>query len=177
MKKIRCAIYTRKSAEEGLEQEFNSLDAQREACAAYVASQKAEGWVLLPTVYEDAGLSGGTLERPGLQRLLADIDAGLVDQIVVYKVDRRRLRCLLLVMCTHPFAKKALTLHLARSEGHERYFGCNLMHRKVLASSHQHLMTEAPGLAAGACEPFRHFYHELHRKPHDLCAGAESRVL
>ena len=88
MKKIRCAIYTRKSAEEGLEQEFNSLDAQREACAAYIASHKAEGWVLLPTVYEDAGLSGGTLERPGLQRLLADIDAGLVDQIVVYKVDR-----------------------------------------------------------------------------------------
>ena len=88
MKKIRCAIYTRKSAEEGLEQEFNSLDAQREACAAYVASQKAEGWVLLPTVYEDAGISGGTLERPGLQRLLADIDAGLVDRIVVYKVDR-----------------------------------------------------------------------------------------
>ena len=88
MKKIRCAIYTRKSAEEGLEQEFNSLDAQREACAAYVASQKAEGWVLLPTVYEDAGLSGGTLERPGLQRLLTDIDAGLVEQIVVYKVDR-----------------------------------------------------------------------------------------
>ena len=88
MKKIRCAIYTRKSAEEGLEQEFNSLDAQREACAAYVASQKAEGWVLLPTVYEDAGLSGGTLEHPGLQRLLADIDAGLVEQIVVYKVDR-----------------------------------------------------------------------------------------
>ena len=82
MKKIRCAIYTRKSAEEGLEQEFNSLDAQREACAAYVASQKAEGWVLLPTAYEDAGLSGGTLERPGLQRLLADIDAGLVEQIV-----------------------------------------------------------------------------------------------
>ena len=88
MKKIRSAIYTRKSAEEGLEQEFNSLDAQREACAAYVASHKAEGWVLLPTVYEDAGLSGGTLERPGLQRLLADIDAGLVEQIVVYKVDR-----------------------------------------------------------------------------------------
>ena len=88
MTKIRCAIYTRKSAEEGLEQDFNSLDAQREACAAYVASQKAEGWVLLPTVYEDAGISGGTLERPGLQRLLADIDAGLVEQIVVYKVDR-----------------------------------------------------------------------------------------
>ena len=88
MKKIRCAIYTRKSAEEGLEQEFNSLDAQREAYTAYVASHKAEGWVLLPTVYEDAGSSGGTLERPGLQRLLTDIDAGLVEQIVVYKVDR-----------------------------------------------------------------------------------------
>ena len=72
MKKIRCAIYTRKSAEEGLEQEFNSLDAQREACTVYVASHKAEGWVLLPTVYEDAGSSGGTLERPGLQRLLTD---------------------------------------------------------------------------------------------------------
>ena len=68
-------FYTRKSAEEGLEQEFNSLDAQREACAAYVASQKAEGWVLLPTVYEDAGLSEGTLERPGLQRLLDDDSA------------------------------------------------------------------------------------------------------
>ncbi len=88
MPKVRCAIYTRKSAEEDLEQDFNSLDAQREACAAYVASHKAEGWVLLPTVYEDAGISGGTLERPGLQRLLADIDAGLVEQIVVYKVDR-----------------------------------------------------------------------------------------
>ena len=69
MKKIRCAIYTRKSAEEGLEQEFNSLDAQREACAAYVASQKAEGWVLLPTVYEDAGLSGRNPGAPGPFRL------------------------------------------------------------------------------------------------------------
>ena len=89
MKKIRCAIYTRKSAEEGLEQEFNSLDAQREACAAYVASQKAEGWVLLPTVYEDAGSSR---EEPWSARAYSacstDIDAGLVEQIVVYKVDR-----------------------------------------------------------------------------------------
>ena len=88
MPKIRCAIYTRKSSEEGLEQEFNSLHAQREACAAYVASQKAEGWVLMPTEYDDGGISGGTLERPALQRLLGDIDAGLVDQIVVYKIDR-----------------------------------------------------------------------------------------
>jgi DNA invertase Pin-like site-specific DNA recombinase len=88
MKKIRCAIYTRKSSEEGLEQEFNSLDAQYEACAAYIASQKAEGWVLLPERYDDGGISGGTLERPGLQRLLADIDRGAVDQILVYKIDR-----------------------------------------------------------------------------------------
>jgi DNA invertase Pin-like site-specific DNA recombinase len=88
MPKVRCAIYTRKSSEEGLDQQFNSLHAQREACAAYVASQKAEGWMLLPTEYNDGGLSGGTLERPAMQRLLADVDEGLVDQIVVYKIDR-----------------------------------------------------------------------------------------
>jgi DNA invertase Pin-like site-specific DNA recombinase len=88
MPKIRCAIYTRKSSEEGLEQEFNSLDAQREACAAFVASQKGEGWILLADRYDDGGISGGTLERPALQRLLADIDAGKVDRIIVYKVDR-----------------------------------------------------------------------------------------
>lgn len=88
MKKLRCAIYTRKSSEEGLEQEFNSLDAQREACAAYVASQKHEGWVLLPAHYDDGGLSGGTLERPALQALLRDISADRVDQIIVYKIDR-----------------------------------------------------------------------------------------
>ncbi len=88
MKRVRCAIYTRKSSEEGLEQEFNSLDAQREACAAYVASQKGEGWRLLPDLYDDGGVSGGTLERPGLQRLLADMEADRVDLLVVYKVDR-----------------------------------------------------------------------------------------
>ena len=88
MKKIRCAVYTRKSSEDGLEQEFNSLDAQREACAAYVTSQKQEGWVLLPDAYDDGGLSGGSLERPALQRLLDDIRDGLVDQIIVYKIDR-----------------------------------------------------------------------------------------
>ena len=88
MKKIRCAIYTRKSSEDGLEQEFNSLDAQREACAAYVASQKQEGWVLLPDAYDDGGLSGGSLERPALQRLLDHIRDGRVDQIIVYKIDR-----------------------------------------------------------------------------------------
>jgi DNA invertase Pin-like site-specific DNA recombinase len=85
---IRCAIYTRKSSEDGLEQEFNSLHAQREACASYVASQKGEGWTLLPGHYDDGGISGGTLERPALLRLLVDIDEGRVDQVVVYKVDR-----------------------------------------------------------------------------------------
>jgi len=88
LKKIRCAIYTRNSSEEGLDQEFNSLDAQREACAAYIASQKIEGWVKVPDSYDDGGLSGGTLERPGLQRLMVDIRAGKVDQIIVYKIER-----------------------------------------------------------------------------------------
>ena len=88
IRKLRCAVYTRKSTEEGLEQEFNSLDAQREACEAYVASQKAEGWLLTPDRYDDGGYSGGTLERPALRRLIADIDAKKVDVIVVYKIDR-----------------------------------------------------------------------------------------
>mgnify|MGYP001091743691 CR=1 FL=1 len=88
MKKIRCAIYTRKSSEDGLEQEFNSLDAQREACAAFITSQKNEGWVLVPDAYDDGGLSGGSLERPGLQRLMADMRSGKIDRIVVYKIDR-----------------------------------------------------------------------------------------
>jgi site-specific DNA recombinase len=87
-KKVRCAIYTRKSSEEGLEQDFNSLHAQREACAAYVQSQRNEGWQLLPKHYDDGGYSGGNLERPALQQLLADIQTGAVDLIVVYKIDR-----------------------------------------------------------------------------------------
>ncbi|HLO79246.1 MAG TPA: recombinase family protein [Magnetospirillum sp.] len=84
----RCAIYTRKSSEEGLEQDFNSLHAQREACEAFIKSQKGEGWALVPTAYDDGGLSGGTMERPALQRLLADIALKKVDVVVVYKVDR-----------------------------------------------------------------------------------------
>jgi site-specific DNA recombinase len=84
-KRKRCAIYTRKSSEEGLEQAFNSLDAQREACAAFILSQKHEGWAVLPTLYDDGGFSGGTMERPALQRLLADICAGKVDVVVVKK--------------------------------------------------------------------------------------------
>jgi predicted site-specific integrase-resolvase len=87
-KKARCAIYTRKSSEEGLEQAFNSLDAQREACTAFILSQKHEGWTVLPTLYDDGGYSGGTMERPALKRLVADIEAGQIDVVVVYKVDR-----------------------------------------------------------------------------------------
>lgn len=88
IRKLRCAVYTRKSSEEGLEQEFNSLDAQREACEAYIASQKPEGWVLVCDHYDDGGISGATLERPALQRLIADIEGGLIDVVVVYKIDR-----------------------------------------------------------------------------------------
>ena len=87
-RKLRCSVYTRKSSEEGLEQEFNSLVAPREAGLAYIASQKSEGWVALPDHYDDGGISGGTLERPALKRLLRDIEAGLLDVVVVYKIDR-----------------------------------------------------------------------------------------
>ena len=87
-KRLRCAIYTRKSTEEGLEQAFNSLDAQREACAAYIQSQRHEGWNLLPDLYDDGGFTGGNMDRPGLKQLLADVKAGRVDVVVVYKVDR-----------------------------------------------------------------------------------------
>ncbi|MDB5299315.1 MAG: Resolvase domain protein, partial [Phycisphaerales bacterium] len=87
-KVIRCAIYTRKSTEEGLAQEFNSLDAQRDSADAFIASQRNEGWTALPDRYDDGGFSGGNIERPALRRLLADIEAGKVDCVVVYKVDR-----------------------------------------------------------------------------------------
>src|SRR6266576_2839022 len=101
----RCAIYTRKSSEEGLEQAFNSLHAQREACEAYIISQRHEGWTCLPQAYDDGGLSGATMDRPALQQLLTDIQEGRADIIVCYKVrpadpfacqlreDRRGLRC------------------------------------------------------------------------------------
>src|ERR1700730_2376818 len=85
---VRCAIYTRKSSEEGLEQEFNSLQAQREACEAFIGSQRHEGWVCLRTPYDDGGVSGATMDRPALHQLLADITAGRIDTVVVYKIDR-----------------------------------------------------------------------------------------
>ncbi len=87
-RRLRCAIYTRKSTEEGLDQAFNSLDAQREACAAYIQSQRHEGWQLIPEAYDDGGFTGGNMERPGLQQLLADVRSGKVHVVVVYKVDR-----------------------------------------------------------------------------------------
>ncbi|CAK0747591.1 hypothetical protein WCLP8_1830001 [uncultured Gammaproteobacteria bacterium] len=90
VRKVRCAIYTRKSSEEGLDMEFNSLDAQREAGENYIASQKAEGWLLVPDRYDDGGFSGGTLERSGLKRLLADIENSLIDVVVVYKIECAR---------------------------------------------------------------------------------------
>jgi site-specific DNA recombinase len=85
---VRCAVYTRKSTEEGLQQEFNSLDAQREAAEAFVASQQHEGWTCLPDRYDDGGYTGGNMERPALRRLISDVEAGKVDCVVVYKVDR-----------------------------------------------------------------------------------------
>jgi site-specific DNA recombinase len=88
LRKLRCAVYTRKSTEEGLDKAFNSLQAQREACEAYIASQRSEGWALVRDAYDDGGFSGGTLERPALRQLLADIEEGLVDVVVVYKIDR-----------------------------------------------------------------------------------------
>jgi site-specific DNA recombinase len=86
--RTRCAIYTRKSSEEGLEQAFNSLHAQREACEAYIMSQRHEGWSVIPSPYDDGGFSGGTMDRPALKSLLGDITAGKVDVVVVYKIDR-----------------------------------------------------------------------------------------
>ena len=100
MRKIRCVIYTRKSTEEGLEQDFNSLDAQREACEAYIKSQKNEGWVLLDEQYNDGGYSGGTMERPAFKKLLKDIENDEIDIVVVYKVDRLTRSLMFLIHIT-----------------------------------------------------------------------------
>ncbi|MHB9038945.1 MAG: recombinase family protein, partial [Armatimonadota bacterium] len=86
--KVRCAIYVRKSTEENLNTDFNSLDAQREACESYVQSRKHEGWIVLPTDYSDGGFTGANMDRPALQRLLADIETGKIDVILTYKIDR-----------------------------------------------------------------------------------------
>ncbi len=91
--KVRCAIYTRKSTEDGLDMDYNSLDAQRDACLAYIASQKSKGWLALHASYDDGGWSGGTLERPALKRLLDDVKSRLVDVIVFYKGSFRKSCC------------------------------------------------------------------------------------
>ena len=106
---VRCAIYTRKSTDEGLAQEFNSLDAQREACEAYIASQRHEGWTALPDRYDDGGFSGGTIERPGLRQLLSDIDRGQVDCVLVYKVDRLSRSLLDFARIMEVFDKKGVS--------------------------------------------------------------------
>ena len=114
---VRCSIYTRKSSEEGLEQDFNSLQAQREACEAYIASQKHEGWIVLPTFYDDGGVSGATLERPALQRLLADVEVGRIDTIVVYKVDRLTRTLSDFARLVEIFDRKAVLLQGSIVEG------------------------------------------------------------
>jgi site-specific DNA recombinase len=106
---IRCAIYTRKSTEEGLEQDFNSLDAQREACTAYIASQKAEDWIALADHYDDGGYSGGTLDRPALKLLLKAIEEGAIDVIVVYKIDRLSRSLMDFAKLVEVFDRKSVT--------------------------------------------------------------------
>src|SRR5579871_4069113 len=109
VRKLRCAVYTRKSTDEGLDMEFNSLDAQREACESYVLSQRSEGWVLVSDHYDDGGYSGGTLERPALQRLLADIEASRVDVVVVYKIDRLSRSLMDFAKLVEVFDRKSVT--------------------------------------------------------------------
>ena len=109
VRRLRAAVYTRKSTEEGLDMEFNSLDAQREACEAYVASQKAEGWTLVPDYYDDGGFSGGTLERPALKRLITDVEADRVDIIVVYKIDRLSRSLMDFAKLVEVFDRKGVT--------------------------------------------------------------------
>jgi site-specific DNA recombinase len=107
---VRCAVYTRKSTEEGLDQEFNTLDAQREAGEAYVLSQKHQGWECIADRYDDGGFSGATMERPALKRLLGDIDAGKVDAVVVYKVDRLSRSLLDFAKMMEAFEKRQVSL-------------------------------------------------------------------
>src|SRR5712664_3095544 len=109
LQKLRCAVYTRKSSEEGLEMEFNSLEAQREACEAYIASQRAEGWTLVLDHYDDGGISGGTLERPALKRLLADAEADKLDVVLVYKIDRLSRSMLDFLKLVETFDRRKVT--------------------------------------------------------------------
>src|SRR5260370_19859518 len=107
---MRCAIYTRKSTEEGLAQEFNSLDAQRESAEAYILSEREAGWIVLPERYDDGGYTGANLERPALRRLLTDIEAGRIDCVLVYKVDRLSRSLLDFARLTGEFDKRGVSL-------------------------------------------------------------------
>jgi len=118
--RVRCAIYTRKSSEEGLDQEFNSLQAQREACEAFINSQRHEGWVCLPAAFDDGGFSGATMDRPALQRLLADITAGRVDTVVVYKIDRLTRSWLILPRSSRSSTRETRRLFRSRSSSTRR---------------------------------------------------------
>jgi DNA invertase Pin-like site-specific DNA recombinase len=120
IEKVRCAIYTRKSSEEGLEQEFNSLQAQREACEAFIHSQRHEGWVCLAAVYDDGGFSGATMDRPALGRLLADTAAGRVDIVVVYKIDRLTARSPILARSSRSSTRGAPPSFPSRSSSTQR---------------------------------------------------------
>ena len=142
----RCAIYTRKSSEEGLEQDFNSLHAQREACEAFIKSQASEGWKLVKTAYDDGGLSGGTMERPALQRLLTDIGEGLIDVVVVYKVDR----------LTRSLADFAKMVELFDAHG-------GVVRRGHSAVQHHHLDGPADAQRAALVRPVR---ARGHRRAH-----------
>ena len=137
-KTFRCAIYTRKSTEHGLDLEFNSLDAQREACEAYIKSQASEGWQAVPKRYDDPAYSGGNIDRPALQRLLKDIEAGLIDVVVVYKIDR-------------------LTRSLADFAKLVEVFDCEirLVRRRHAAVQHHHLHGPADAQCAAVLRPVR----------------------
>jgi site-specific DNA recombinase len=112
---IRCAIYTRKSTEEGLDQDFNSLEAQREAAESYIHSQKHLGWTVIAEHYDDGGFSGGNLDRPALQQLLDDIDARRVDCVVVYKVDRLSRSLLDFARLMDRFDQRSVSLRIGHS--------------------------------------------------------------
>ncbi len=155
----RCAIYTRKSSEEGLDQEFNSLAAQRDACEAYIRSQQHEGWVSARTRYDDGGFSGGKLERPGLERLLADIRAGRIEIVVVYKVDR-------LTRSLADFARLVETLRQLRE------LWCRLYKTAAAPRLSRELLTRAVAyriqeLASGGLRP------ELQRRLNQIALGLQ----
>jgi site-specific DNA recombinase len=132
---VRCALYTRKSTDEGLDQEFNSLDAQREAAEAYVASQQHQGWLALPERYDDGGFSGGNLDRPALQQLLQDITAGTIDAVLVYKLDRLSRSLLDFARLMEIFEKHHVAFVSITQQFIRRAAGNEAFPRQVLFSS------------------------------------------